>query len=124
MTITNDNFVHAELGSQSGKANPCSSCPINDNLGLLQILPQDLSGINQPSQNDNSGPVLIIMENRYVHDLPQRPLNLKTTGSSNILHIDRSEVGSVAFNGLDLHIDVLAAVDADGNDVDVAEVFE
>ena len=62
-----------------------------DDFDILFFLSDDLECVCQTCQSDDSGSMLVIVEDRNIGTFLELPLDLKTAGSGNILEVDASE---------------------------------
>ena len=82
-----------------------------------------LQRIDEPCQSNNSGAVLVVMENRYIAALFQLPLNLKATGRGNVLQIDSAKGPGQQGHSVDNVIYILAS-DTERDSVHITKSFE
>ena len=79
--------------------------------------------IDQAGGGNDRGSMLIVMENRNIHQLAQLLFNDETVRGLDILEIDSAESGPKITHGTDEFIDVLG-VDFKVNGIDVGKAFE
>ena len=89
--VTQNHISKSHTDQQLADSNACRPCPINDNLDLSHPLASHLDGIKKSRSYHNRRTVLVVMKNGNITKLFQPPLNLKASGSRNILQINAAK---------------------------------
>ena len=92
-------------------------------LHVLLLLAHDLKRVREARQRDDSGAVLVIVEDGNVALFLQLALDLKAAWCRDILQIDTAEAAGDVVDGLDELVDVLR-LHAEGEGVNAAERLE
>ena len=96
---------------------------ILDDAHILDALANHLEGVEHPRQHDDGGAVLVVVEHRDVQFPLQFRLDLETLGAADVFQIDAAEGRRDGLDGGD-HFLLAAGVQADGECVHTAELFE
>ena len=94
-----------------------------DHLHVLLLLAHHFEGVGQAGQGDDSGAVLVIVEDGDVALLLQLLLDLKAPGSGDVLQVDAAEGAGYQVHGVDELVHVLG-LDAQREGVHAAEGLE
>jgi hypothetical protein len=62
-----------------------STCAGGDDLGVLDLLSGQFQAVENAGGDDDGGAVLVVMENRDVHDLAQLLFDLEAFGRLDVL---------------------------------------
>src|SRR4029077_1631034 len=92
-------------------------------LHVADVFADQLEAIEDGRRGDDCGAVLIVVEHRYLHALPQRPLDVEALGSLDVLQIDTAEGRLQAGHDLDQLV-WIALVHFDVKHVDAGELLE
>ncbi len=96
---------------------------IADELELLDVALGDCERIDQGRGGDDGGAMLVVMEDRNVHELAQALLDDEAVGRLDVLEIDAAEGGAEIAHGADEFIDVFG-VDFEIDRIDIGEALE
>jgi hypothetical protein len=92
-------------------------------LHVLDVLADDLEGVEQGRARDDRRPVLVIVEDRDLHRGPERFLDVEALGGLDVLEVDAAHGGLEELAELDDVLGILGT-DLDVEDVDVGELLE
>ena len=110
---------HQEFGDGIARSTDAGQ----DDAYILDLLPDDLQGIDEGRKSDDRGAVLVIVEDRDVELLAQACLDVEALGRSDVLQVD-APVGRG--DRLDDRDDLLRVLRIQGDrpGIDVAELLE
>jgi hypothetical protein len=94
-----------------------------DDLQLIEVLLDELDGVQQRRARDDRGAVLVVVEDGDVHALAQRVLDREARGCADVLEVDAAEGGLHRRDRLDERVGVVE-VELDVEHVDVGEPLE
>ena len=97
--------------------------PEQTSLTVLDPLADDLQSIEDGGGSDNRGPMLVVVENRDLHALPQPRLDDEALGRLDVLQVDAAEGRLQARDDLNQLVGI-GFVDLDIEHVDAGELFE
>src|SRR3546814_8127280 len=83
----------------------------------------DVCSSDLPGGGDDRGAVLVVMEHRNVHPLPQRLLDDEAFGALDVLKVDPAEARLHQFDRVDEAIDILG-LEFEVDRVDIGEALE
>ena len=63
------------------QAMPAAPAPLHDELDVLEVAAGQLAGVDQAGGGDDRGAVLVVVEDRDVHQLAQRCSMMKHSGA-------------------------------------------
>ena len=113
---------HAHRLQQLDARNPRRSRAVHHQLRVTQFPPGQMARIDQPGRRDNGCPVLVIVEHRDVHQLPQPLLDHEAFGRLDVLQVDAAKPREIP-HGIDHIVDILR-VDLQVDPVDIGEALE
>ena len=96
---------------------------VHDQLGLAQFPAGEVAGVDQAGGGDDRGAVLVVMEDRDIHQFAQPLLDDEAFRRLDVFQIDAAEAGPEEADGVDEFIDVLGA-DLEIDTIDVSEALE
>ena len=100
-----------------------SARAIADELEILDVALGDMERIDQRRRGDDGGSVLVVVEDRNIHDLAQALLDHETFGGLDVLEIYAAKGGAEVAHGADKFIDILGVnLEIDG--IDIGEALE
>ena len=123
LTVCHDNILKSHGNEKLNNSNSSSARSGSDDLNVLDVLSNNLQGIDHACQCDNSSTMLIIMENRNVTALFQLLLNLKTSWCRNILQVYPAKASCKKAYCLNDLIHILTA-NAKRNGIYVSKLFK
>ncbi len=94
-----------------------------DQLDLPDVLADHLQPVDQRSADDDRGAVLIVVEDRNLHALAQRTLDVKAVRGLDVFEVDAAEGGLERGDQVDQLVEVLFA-HLDVEHVDAGELLE
>ena len=119
----NDMFrPHAHRLEQFDAGDACRPGAVDHKLGVAQLAAGQVAGVDQPRGGDDGGAVLVIVEHRDIHQLPQPLLYDETFRRLDVFQVDAAEAGQEA-DGIDDLVHVLR-VDLQVDAVDVGKALE
>src|SRR6185369_2485206 len=91
--VAHDHVVrfYAEGDGQFGAGVGRGAGAVDDDPDVLQLLANEMQGIDKCCGTDNCGPVLIVMKDRNLHGLLQLLLDVEAFGSLDVLEVYASE---------------------------------
>ena len=92
-------------------------------LRVLHVAAGHLERVDQPGGRDDRRPVLVIVEDRNVHDLAQPLLDNEAVGRLDILEVDAAERRAEEPHAVDELVDI-GCVDLEVDGIDVREALE
>ena len=114
-------YSHAEQLTQAGERRRARARA--DDLHVLGPLPHQPQGVHDRRTYDDGGAVLIVVENRDRHALPESSLDLETLRCLDVLEVDTAEGGLETRDDLHEGVDV-RLVHLDIEHVDTGELLE
>src|SRR5207248_6895733 len=99
------------------------SCSIAHDLRGLDVALGQMEGIDEAGGCNDGGTVLVVMENRNIHELTELLFDDETVGRLDVLKVDAAERGPEIAHGGDELIDILG-VDFEIDGIDIGEVLE
>ena len=96
---------------------------VDHDPGVLDLPSGELEGVDQAGDGDDRGAVLVVVEDRDVHQLAQPLLDDEALGRLDVLEVDAAERRTEIAHAVDEFIDV-AGIDLDVDPVDVGEALE
>ena len=115
--------AHAQADVVGGAGNGGGAGAVEDDLDFGDILAADFERVEQARAADDRGAVLIVVEDRDLHRLDQRFLDVEALRRLDVFQIDAAEGGLENLAGADDFIGVLG-VELDIEDVDIGEALE
>src|SRR5207248_1057080 len=97
--------------------------PDEDHLDLIDLLSDDLQGIQESGGRDDGGSVLVVMKNRYRQALLELLLDLEALRRLDVLQVDPAKCRRDPRDRFNEDIRVFR-VDLDVEHVDVGEALE
>jgi hypothetical protein len=94
-----------------------------DDLRVLELLAGQFNTVENAGRDDDGGAVLVIMEDRNVHDLAQLLFDLEAFGRLDVFQIDAAKGRLKRRNHAD-HAVHVRCVDLDIEDIDACEFLE
>ena len=82
---------------------------VHDQFGFSQFTAGQVAGVDQAGGGDDRGAMLVIMEDRDVHQFAQALLDDEAFRRLDVLQVDPAEAGAEEANGIDEFIDVFGA---------------
>ncbi len=95
----------------------------HNNLHLINLLTDNIEGIEQPGQVHHGRPLLIIMPDRDITLFPQPVQDIETFGVLNILQVNPPEAGLQQFHKINQLIAILG-IDTNRKGINPAQVFK
>ena len=102
---------------------PCSTATIDDHLNLIDFFSCQAQGIVKGSQNNNRGPVLVIMEDRNVQHLFQAAFDFEAARRADVFQVDPAERRCDGSNVRDDFFNILR-IQGNRNGIHIPEAFE
>ena len=96
---------------------------VHHQLGLAQFPAGEMAGVDQAGGGDDRGAVLVVVEDRDVHQFAQTLLDDEAFRRLDVFQVDAAEAGPEEAHGVDEFVDVLGA-DLEVDAVDVGEALE
>ena len=96
---------------------------VADQLGRLHVAAGDLQRVDQAGGGDDRGAVLVVMEDRDVHQLAQPLLDDEAVRRLDVLEVDAAEGRAEKAHAVDELVDILG-VDLEVDGIDVGEALE
>ena len=96
---------------------------VDDDLDVLDLLADHCQGVDQAGVGDDRGAVLVVVEDRDVHDLLQLFLDIEALGPLDVLEVDAAEGRLQQLDGTNDLVRILG-VEFDVEDVDIGEALE
>ena len=96
---------------------------VADELGRLHVAAGEVQRVDQAGGGDDGGAVLVVVEDRDVHQLAQPLLDDEALRRLDVLEIDAAEGGAEEFDAVDELVGVLG-VDLEVDGIDVGEALE
>ena len=96
---------------------------VADELGGLEIAARQMQRIDEAGCGDDRRAMLVVMEDRDVHDLAQALLDDEALGRLDILEIDAAEGGAEKAHAIDEFVRILG-IDFEVDGIDVGETLE
>ena len=96
---------------------------VADQPGRFHVAPGDLQRVDQPGRGDDRGAVLVVVEDRDVHQLAQPLLDDEAVGRLDVFEIDAAERRSEVAHAVDELVDILG-VDLEVDRIDVGKALE
>src|SRR5437899_1777597 len=84
-----------------------SSRAVHHQLDILDVAAGEMEGVDQAGRRDDGSAVLIVMENRDVHQLAQALLDDETFRRLDVLEVDAAESRAEVAHAIDELVDVL-----------------
>ena len=107
MAVAHGDVLEASGQQQLHDGDGSSACAGGDDLDVLLLLADNLQRVRQAGEGDDSGAVLIVMEDGNVALFLQLALDLKAARRGDVLEVDAAEAAGDVVNGLDELVDVL-----------------
>ncbi len=101
----------------------CRTGAVADELGGLEVAAGQLQRVDQAGGGDDCGAVLVVMEDRDVHQLAQAAFDDETFRRLDILEVDAAEGGAEETYAVDEFVDVFG-IDFKVDRIDVGEALE
>ena len=114
---------HAELDQQAQAGERGRAGARGDELDLIDLLAADLQRVQHAGADDDGGAVLVVVEDRDLHPLAQRALDVEAVRRLDVLEVDAAEGRLERGDHVDQLVEVLL-VDLDVEDVDAGELLE
>lgn len=111
------------MDNKFGNGDAGRSCTVDDNFYLPDLSFEKFESVDQGSQSNNSGSVLVVMENRDSFEIFETLLDVKTFRSLDVFKVDGHEVASYLLDGSYLLFGV-TGINAQRDDLDASEQFE
>ena len=108
-----------ELGAGVGRG----AGAVDDDADILDLLADEVEGVEQGGRGDDGGAVLVVVEDRDVHGLLQLFFDVEALGGLDVLQVDAAEGRLQELAGLDDLVRILG-LELDVEDVDVGEALE
>ena len=102
---------------------PAAPAPFTTIFVVLMSRPVRLQRVDEAGRGDDRGAVLVVVEDRDVHQLAQALLDDEAVGRLDVFEIDAAEGGAEIAHAVDELVDV-AGVDFEVDGVDVGEALE
>ena len=105
------------------QAMPAEPAPLQTSFARLHVAAGELERVDQAGGRDDRGAVLVVVEDRDVHQLAQALLDDEAVGRLDVLEVDAAEGGAEIAHAVDELVDVLG-VDLEVDGIDVGEALE
>ena len=96
---------------------------VADELCGLHVAAGDFERVDEAGRRDDRRAVLVVVEDRDVHQLAQALLDDEAVGRADVLEVDAAEGGAEEAHAVDEFVDILG-VDLEVDGVDVGEALE
>ena len=96
---------------------------VDHDFGVLNFTTRQVQRVDQPGRGDDRRAVLIVMENRNVHQLAQALFDDEAIGRLDVFEIDAAAGGAEIAHGADEGVDIFG-VDLQIDGVDVGKTLE
>ncbi len=123
--IAQDNVVrpHAHRLKEFHTCDCRGSCPIHHQFGRSKFTVGQMTGVYEAGSGDNRGAMLVIMEDRDIHEFAETLLYNEAFWRLNIFEVDPAEAGPEEPDRVDEFVDVLGA-DLEIDTIDIGEALE
>ena len=96
---------------------------VDHHLDVLDVAPGNVQRVKQRGGGDDGGAVLIVMEDRDIHQFPEALLDDEAFRRLDVFQVDAGETGAEMTDAVDEFVDVLGPhLEVDG--VDIGETLE
>jgi hypothetical protein len=123
--VTEDDIVLVDThgdGEVGAGDSGCAGAVYYD-LGLFDILADDFKGVKHAGGRDDRGAVLVVVEDRYVHDLLELFFNVEAFRALDVLEVDAAKSRFKKFDCANQFVRIFG-VQLDIEDVDISKAFE
>ncbi len=96
---------------------------VDHELGLLDVAPGHFQRVEQAGRGDDGGPVLVVVEDRDVHQLLEPLLDDEAVRRLDVLEVDAAEGGAEIAHAVDEGVGVLG-IDFEIDRIHVGEALE
>ena len=114
---------HAEGLDQLHAGDRGGSGAVADEPRRAEVAAGELQRVDQSGERDDRGAMLVVVEDRDVHQLAQAALDDEAVGRADVLQVDPAEGGPEVAYGIDEFVDVLG-VHFEVDRIDVGEALE
>ncbi|MDF3015525.1 MAG: Chloramphenicol acetyltransferase [Thermomicrobiales bacterium] len=106
LPVTEDHVADAESEQQLGHGDAGGAGAVDRHPQLFHATAADLAAVDQRGGDDDSGAMLVVVEDRHVERLSQFALDLEAAGRADVLEIDATEIRGDVLDDADDLVDV------------------
>ena len=101
LPVDDRNLANASVPQHLCDGHTRSARAGDDDLAVLEVTIGETRRVDQCGQNNDSGPVLVVVENRDVESLDQAALDLEAPWTRDVFQVDATKGGREADDGFD-----------------------